>query len=209
LAAASAEPLLPGLFQPRPQRLSSPAQVTTLLIAQLGTLAISASSAVAAATQVASAGLSAAFTACASIRVGYHLGRGDVRASQAAMWIVAAASAASTVLLVCVLWPLREPLVALVTSDEAVVPVAAELVAAAFVAAGLSQLVSIGTSGGCLPPLPLPPSLPARLASLLVPQPLLVPPSRSSLPSLPFPLCSGPTLKNDRSPPSASRPPDG
>ena len=38
---------------------------------------VRASSAVAAATQVASSGLSAAFTACASIRVGYHLGRGD------------------------------------------------------------------------------------------------------------------------------------
>jgi len=122
-------------------------QVTTLLIAQLGTLAISASAAVAAATQVASSGLSAAFTACASIRVGYHLGRGDVRASRLAMWIVVAASVASTVVIVGVLWPLRWQLCALVTDDQAVMPVAAELVAAAFVAAGLSQLVSIGTSG--------------------------------------------------------------
>ena len=53
-------------------------QVTTLLIAQLGKLAIAASSAVAAATQVASAGLSAAFTAVAGIRIGYHLGRGEM-----------------------------------------------------------------------------------------------------------------------------------
>tara|TARA_B100000795_G_scaffold224699_1_gene180193 strand:- start:323 stop:790 length:468 start_codon:yes stop_codon:yes gene_type:complete len=121
--------------------------VTTLLIAQLGTLAISASSAVAAATQVASSGLSAAFSACAAVRIGYHLGRGDVRASKVAMWIVVAASAASTALIVGVLWPLRWQLCSLVTSDSAVIPVAAELVAAAFIAAGLSQLVSIGTSG--------------------------------------------------------------
>ena len=122
-------------------------QVTTLMIAQLGTLAISASSAVAAATQVASSGLSAAFTACASIRIGYHLGRGDVRASKAAMWLVVAASVASTVVIVGVLWPLRTQLCELVTSDSSVLPVASELVAAAFIAAGLSQLVSIGTSG--------------------------------------------------------------
>lgn len=122
-------------------------QVTTLLIAQLGTLAISASSAVAAATQVASSGLSAAFSACAAVRIGYHLGRGDVRASKAAMHIVVGASTASTVLIVGVLWPLRWQLCSLVTSDSTVIPVAAELVAAAFVAAGLSQLVSIGTSG--------------------------------------------------------------
>ena len=53
-------------------------QSTTLLIAQLGTLAIAASSAVAAATQVVSVGLSAAFTAVTAVRVGFHLGRGDV-----------------------------------------------------------------------------------------------------------------------------------
>ena len=63
------------------------------------------------------------------------------------MWIVVAASAASTLLIVGVLWPLRWQLCSLVTSDRAVIPVATELVAAAFVAAGLSQLVSIGTSG--------------------------------------------------------------
>ena len=122
-------------------------QVTTLLIAQLGTLAIAASSAVAAATQVASQGLSAAFTACAAVRIGYHLGRGDVRASKAAMWLVVAASVASTVLTILVMWPLRTQLCELVTSDAEVIPVASLLVAAAFVAAGMSQLVGIGTSG--------------------------------------------------------------
>jgi MATE family multidrug resistance protein len=81
------------------------------------------------------------------VRIGYHLGRGDVRASKAAMHIVVGASTASTVLIVGVLWPLRWQLCSLVTSDSTVIPVAAELVAAAFVAAGLSQLVSIGTSG--------------------------------------------------------------
>ena len=161
-AKTSATPAAKGGRESTPLlRLTSglAGQVTTLLIAQLGTLAISASAAVAAATQVASSGLSAAFTACASIRVGYHLGRGDVRASRLAMWIVVAASVASTVVIVghadlrlkshanraderrscdssrvraprrrSVLWPLRWQLCALVTDDQAVMPVAAELV---------------------------------------------------------------------------------
>ena len=122
-------------------------QVTTLLIAQLGTLAISASSAVSAATQVASSGLSAAFTACAAVRTGFHLGRGDVKAAKVAMWLVVGASIACSVVTIALLWPLRTQLCGLVTSDPEVVPVASMLVAAAFVAAGLSQLVSIGTSG--------------------------------------------------------------
>ena len=122
-------------------------QVTTLLIAQLGTLAVSASSAVSAATQVASSGLSAAFTACAAVRIGYHLGRGDVRASKVTMWLVVSASIATSVVTILILWPLRTELCELVTSDAEVIPVASMLVAAAFVSAGLSQLVSIGTSG--------------------------------------------------------------
>ena len=56
-------------------------QATTLLVAQLGTLAVAASSAVGAATQVFTAGLAAAFIAVAAVRIGYHLGRNDVRAA--------------------------------------------------------------------------------------------------------------------------------
>ncbi|EOD11604.1 hypothetical protein EMIHUDRAFT_214454 [Emiliania huxleyi CCMP1516] len=108
-------------------------QVTTLLIAQLGALATSASPA------VASSGLSAAFTAVAAVRIGFHLGRGDVRASKAAMWIVVGTSVGTSLLTVAVLWPLRAQLCELVTSDSEVVPVASMLVAAAFVAAGLPQ----------------------------------------------------------------------
>lgn len=122
-------------------------QVTTLLIAQLGSLAIAASSAVAAATQVASSGLAAAFTAVAAIRIGFHLGRGDVAGARMAMWLVVCSSVVSTLLIVAVLFPLRDQLTDLVTNDPETRPLAATLVAAAFVAAGLSQLVSIGTSG--------------------------------------------------------------
>ena len=122
-------------------------QVTTLLIAQLGDLIIAASSAVSAATQVASSGLSAAFTAVAAVRIGYHLGRGDAHAAKTAMWLVVSASVASTVLIVAVLWPLRWQLCEMITDDAKTLPVAVMVVAAAFVGAGLSQIVSIGTSG--------------------------------------------------------------
>jgi len=53
-------------------------QATTLMVAKLGTLAIAASAAVNAATQIASQGFAAAFTAVAAVRVGFHLGRDDV-----------------------------------------------------------------------------------------------------------------------------------
>lgn len=122
-------------------------QITSLLIAQLGSIAIAATSAVTAATQVVSSGLSAAFTAIAAVRIGFHLGRSDAAAAEAAMRIVVVASLLSSTLLVAVFWPLRWQLCSLVTNDEATLPVASTLVAAAFVAAGLSQLVSVATSG--------------------------------------------------------------
>jgi MATE family multidrug resistance protein len=122
-------------------------QVTTLMIAQLGKLAIAASAAVAAALQIASSGLSAALTAVAAVRIGYHLGKGDANAARMSMWIVVSASVLSSVLLLAVLWPLRTQLCSLVTSDPETLPVAAALVAASFVGAGLGQLVNIGTSG--------------------------------------------------------------
>ena len=95
---------------------------------------------------MSSSGLSAAFTAVAAVRIGFHLGRGDVRASKAAMWIVVGTSVGTSLLTVAVLWPLRAQLCELVTSDSEVVPVASMLVAAAFVAAGLPQ-PSIGLVG--------------------------------------------------------------
>jgi len=54
---------------------------------------------------------------------------------------------ASTVILVAIMWPLRYQLVGLVTNDPATQPVAATLVAAGMVTAGMAQLVEIGTSG--------------------------------------------------------------
>ena len=63
------------------------------------------------------------------------------------MWLVLAMSAASTLVTVGILWPLRDPLCELVTSDAPTHDAAAPLVAAAFVGAGLSQLVNILTSG--------------------------------------------------------------
>lgn len=122
-------------------------QSTTLLIAQLGTLAVASSSAVAASTQVVSAGLTAAFTAVAAVRVGFHLGRNDVRAAQAATLLVSAGSVVSSLLGVAVCTPLSHEVVSLVTDDAATLPVAATLVGAGMVGAGLSQLISIGTSG--------------------------------------------------------------
>ena len=122
-------------------------QVTTLMISHLGPLAIAASSAVGAVAQVASSGVSQAFIAVSAVRVGFHLGKGDSRNAQRAMWLVVIGSTIFNTILVFAFWPLNEALCSLVTSDVQVLKVAAALVAAQFVQAGLSQLVSIGTSG--------------------------------------------------------------
>jgi MATE family multidrug resistance protein len=122
-------------------------QATTLLVAQLGTLAVAASSAVGAATQVFTAGLAAAFIAVAAVRIGYHLGRNDVRAAQGSVTLVVAVSLLSSSLSIAICTPLSRQVASLVTDDPTTLPVAASLVGAALVGAGSAQLVGIGTSG--------------------------------------------------------------
>ena len=63
-------------------------QSTTLLISQLGTDAVAASSAISTVTQIWSGALSAAFSMATAIRVGYHLGRGDGEAARRSAFLV-------------------------------------------------------------------------------------------------------------------------
>lgn len=98
-------------------------QVQTLLIAKLGSLVIAANAAVGAATQVTSAGFSAAFGAVAAVRVGFHLGRGDAQSAKDAMNIVIGMSIISSLVTVGIFWPLRAQLCSLITTDPATEPV--------------------------------------------------------------------------------------
>ncbi len=121
-------------------------QTTTLLIAQLGTVAVAASSAVGSAVCVVSSGLSAAFSAVTAVRVGHHLGRADVRAARYATVMVVAASVIAAVLLFVVMWPLRSFFCGLITTDPLAHPLAARLVAPSLVAFAAVALVQIGSA---------------------------------------------------------------
>jgi len=121
-------------------------QVTTLLIAQLGPLAIAASSAVGAAQQVASATSTALMAVC-SIRVGFYLGAGDEKSAQKAMWMVLIAALLCGLLALLIVWPLAEPIMSLVTSNYAVKECAKTLIVATFVGSALQNLVTVLTSG--------------------------------------------------------------
>ena len=122
-------------------------KVQTVLIAQLGTLVIGTNSAVIAATMPASDTLSAALTAVAAMRVGFHLGKGDARAAKAATSLVLCVSVAISTTLFCILWPLRYPLVSLVTDDAQTKPIAAEMVGAQLVSSAVGVLVTVLTMG--------------------------------------------------------------
>ena len=122
-------------------------QVTTLLIAQLGAVAIAASSAVQAAAQVASQGTAVALTAVGAVRVGYYLGAGDAHGAKMAMWIVLATSLITGLITLFVVWPLSDPIIGLVTDDDTVKPVAEALVAATFVQCVVGAIVQVLTSG--------------------------------------------------------------
>jgi len=73
--------------------------------------------------------------------------RGQAHAAKRAAALVFATSAGVSVLTLLVLWPLRHYLCGLVTSDAQTRDLAASIVAAGLVSAGVGQLVSIGTSG--------------------------------------------------------------
>jgi len=122
-------------------------QATTLMIAQLGSLAIATSSASAAISQIATQGFAVAFTQVAAVRVGFHLGRGDGEAAKLAMGVVLVGSTLVSVVALFICWPAAEPISSLATTSEDVIHATAMMMASVFVGAGLSQVVGILTGG--------------------------------------------------------------
>lgn len=95
-------------------------QSTTLMIAQLGPMAIAASSATTAITQIFTGGLSTTCTAMAGIRVGFHLGRGNWQASRRASVLIFRFAAISVLCIAAMLLPLRKQAAAVMTNDSQV-----------------------------------------------------------------------------------------
>merc|ERR1719203_2207250 len=102
-------------------------QSTTLMIAQLGPLAIASSSAATGITQIFTGGLSTTCTATAGIRVGYHLGQGNWKAAKQAAMLVFYFSAGTVLCIAAFLLPLRHQAAAIMTSDPKVAGLASML----------------------------------------------------------------------------------
>lgn len=122
-------------------------QSTTLMISQLGPLAIACSTAATALTSVFTGGLSTTCTATAGIRVGYHLGQGNWRAARRAALLVFGFSGVACCCIALLLLPFRHFWTNLMTSDEHVSSVASMLLFPVMLNTFASMLVQCQTGG--------------------------------------------------------------
>jgi multidrug resistance protein, MATE family len=126
---------------------SCASQATTVLVGRLGELSIAASSAISTVMIPWSGTLSATSCVVSSVRVGFHLGRGDPKAAQTAAYMVLGFVTIVTAGLAIVFVPLQQDILTISTSDGNVLNLAATLVAAMLVGTYLNLVVSIVTSG--------------------------------------------------------------
>eukprot|EP00440_Ansanella_granifera_P047540 gb/GFBE01051491.1/.p1 GENE.gb/GFBE01051491.1/~~gb/GFBE01051491.1/.p1 ORF type:complete len:578 (+),score=106.72 gb/GFBE01051491.1/:1-1734(+) len=122
-------------------------QATTLLIAKLGDVAISASAATSAATLVLTGGLSPTLSMVSGMRVGYYLGKGQpMRASRVAALALGLGAGVTGVISILVL-PFASAIIAVVTDDPSVQVPAVSIMPAVLVNLLASIVVSIATQG--------------------------------------------------------------
>lgn len=122
-------------------------QSTTLLVAQLGKLAIDGSAAVQAVIMVCNGGLSAALGAVSGIRTAFHLGAGNAVAAKRTAWLSIAAGILATVAISVILLPLGHVVMTVVTNDPEIQDLGAKLLPASLLNTMASTLVQTGTSG--------------------------------------------------------------
>mmetsp|Transcript_90844 Transcript_90844/g.261759 ORF Transcript_90844/g.261759 Transcript_90844/m.261759 type:complete len:544 (+) Transcript_90844:93-1724(+) len=122
-------------------------QTTTLLIAQLGNLAIAASAAATALTQIFTGGLSASLNAVCGIRVGFHLGRGHGAFARRAALMIFSFSLGSVALISAMLLPFSHDAVSVMTSDPEVVALAAQLLPPVLLNTFCGLIVECNTGG--------------------------------------------------------------
>jgi MATE family multidrug resistance protein len=122
-------------------------QATTVLVGRLGELSIAASSALSTVTQPWGGTLSATCSTVSSVRVGYHLGRGDDHAAQRSAWLVLYFITIASIIMAVVFMPLKHYILDVATDDTSVLTMAATLVPAMLVGTYLNLLVGNITSG--------------------------------------------------------------
>lgn len=122
-------------------------QATTVLIGRLGELAIAASSALSTVTLPWSGTLSATTWTVSSVRVGYHLGRGDSHAARKSAWIVLHFITIVNIIMAAVFLPLKNEVLNIATDDSDVLSLGAVLVPAMLLGTYLNLIVGNVTSG--------------------------------------------------------------
>lgn len=122
-------------------------QTTTLLIAQLGRLAIASSAAVTALTQVFTGGLAATLCAVCGIRVGFHLGDGHGAHARYAACMVFKYSFISVAIIAVLLVPFGYQAISLITPDEDIINTAALLVPPTLLNTFAGLIVECNTGG--------------------------------------------------------------
>lgn len=122
-------------------------QATTVLVGRLGERAIATSSALSTVAIPWSGTLSATTGTVSSVRVGYHLGRGDAAAARKSAWIVLHFITVANVIVAAVFLPLRNQVLDIATDDVDVLSFGAKLVPALLVGTYLNLIVGNITSG--------------------------------------------------------------
>lgn len=122
-------------------------QSTTLMIGQLGKLAVSSSSAIDAINIVWSGAIGVTASMLAEIRVGYYLGAGKPQIAKKICYMIFIAITIFSVIGSVIFLPLQNKIMAIITSDVDVQQNAARLLPAVIIATYLSFLVEINTGG--------------------------------------------------------------
>jgi len=124
-------------------------QTQTVLVGKLGTLSIAASSALSTITIPWSGTLSATCCTVSSVRVGYHLGKGNAVAAKRSSWIVMCfITIMNGIMAIFFLIPyFKNKVMTIATDDEDVIALSKTLIPAMLMASYLNLLVNNGTSG--------------------------------------------------------------
>jgi MATE family multidrug resistance protein len=122
-------------------------QATTVLVGRLGELAIATSSAMSTVTVPWSGTLSATTWTVSSVRVGYHLGRGDGHAAKKTTWIVLHFITIVNILMAVLFVPLKTDILEIATDDPDILSLGSVLVPAVLIGTYLNSLVGNITSG--------------------------------------------------------------
>lgn len=122
-------------------------QATTLLLGQLGEGAIAASSALSTISYPWSGTLSATATTMSSVRVGYHLGRGNAKSARYASWIVLGFLTFVTIIMFIVFLSTQNSILKIATDDIDVIRLGIPLIPAMLIGTFFNLIVSNITSG--------------------------------------------------------------